>query len=87
MYAIRSYYVPTIGIAPVTCPLAGAVIPRALRDSATAGSDYLVQHAGQVVAATRDGMIRVAYPFGVITSYSIHYTKLYEDTRPPCERF
>ena len=39
-------------------------IPRALRDSATAGSDYLVQHAGQVVAATRDGMIRVAYPFG-----------------------
>jgi protein SCO1/2 len=39
-------------------------IPRAIRDSATAGVDYLVQHAGQVVAATRDGLIRVAYPFG-----------------------
>lgn len=39
-------------------------IPRAIRDSATAGSGYLVQHAGQVVAATRDGRIRVAYPFG-----------------------
>lgn len=39
-------------------------IPRAIRDSATAGSAYLVQHAGQVVAATRDGVLRVAYPFG-----------------------
>jgi protein SCO1/2 len=39
-------------------------IPRAFRDSSTAGSEYLVQHAGQVVAATRDGMLRVAYPFG-----------------------
>jgi cytochrome oxidase Cu insertion factor (SCO1/SenC/PrrC family) len=25
---------------------------------------YLVQHAGQVIAFTRDGMARVQYPFG-----------------------
>jgi protein SCO1/2 len=35
----------------------------AVQDSSRS-SDYLVQHAGQVIAFTRDGMARVHYPFG-----------------------
>lgn len=35
----------------------------AMADSSTS-SGYLVQHAGQVIAFTRDGMARVQYPFG-----------------------
>lgn len=35
----------------------------AVTDSATDGR-YLVQHAGQVIAFTRDGLARVQYPFG-----------------------
>lgn len=30
----------------------------------TRGAEYLVAHAGQVIAFTRDGMARVHYPFG-----------------------
>ncbi len=39
------------------------VIP-AVVDSSRANREYLVQHAGQVIAFTRDGMARVQYPFG-----------------------
>lgn len=39
------------------------VLP-AVVDSTRSASDYLVQHAGQVIAFTRDGMARVHYPFG-----------------------
>ena len=39
------------------------VLP-AVVDSTRGGADYLVQHAGQVIAFTRDGMARVHYPFG-----------------------
>lgn len=39
------------------------VLP-AVVDSSRGEGDYLVQHAGQVIAFTRDGMARVHYPFG-----------------------
>lgn len=39
------------------------VLP-AVVDSSRGSGDYLVQHAGQVIAFTRDGMARVHYPFG-----------------------
>lgn len=38
------------------------VQPAFTSDSSESG--YLVQHAGQVIAITRDGMARVHYPFG-----------------------
>lgn len=39
------------------------VIP-AVADSSRDDREYLVQHAGQVIAFTRDGLARVQYPFG-----------------------
>jgi protein SCO1/2 len=38
------------------------VTPAAVDSTTSVG--YLVQHAGQVIAFTRDGMARVQYPFG-----------------------
>ncbi|HRP07826.1 MAG TPA: SCO family protein [Gemmatimonadales bacterium] len=40
------------------------VIPAVKDNRAHGDQEYLVQHAGQVIAATRDGMARVQYPFG-----------------------
>lgn len=40
------------------------VIPAVKDDRPHGDQEYLVQHAGQVIAATRDGMARVQYPFG-----------------------
>lgn len=47
----------------VAAQLAAGVAP-AVRDSAVAGSGYLVGHAAQVIAYTRDGFGRVQYPSG-----------------------
>lgn len=36
----------------------------AVKDMRGSDTEYVVQHAGQVIAATRDGRARVQYPFG-----------------------
>jgi protein SCO1/2 len=40
------------------------LVPAVLDTVSRSREDYLVGHAGQVVAFTRDGMARVYYPFG-----------------------
>lgn len=40
------------------------LVPAVLDTARTSRDDYLVGHAGQVIAFTRDGMARVQYPFG-----------------------
>lgn len=42
----------------------GLGIPPAVSDTTGAAADYLVGHAAQVIAVTRDGMARVWYPAG-----------------------
>ena len=70
MYAIRSYYA---GLDLIDrCP---ALYKRRYIDGIIDGSTKAIVDGFEKVSA---GIMTTATPTGVITSYSIHYTKLYD---------